>query len=371
MVNKSLLTAVAILTGTMIGAGFLGIPYAVSKSGFLPGLIMLLLIAMFMMLMKLYMGEVALRTKGTHQLAGYAEIYLGNAGKYLMFFAIVFGIYSALVAYLIGEGQNISFILFGNSSYSFFIAVFFWGVVSFLSFIGLTALKKYERLGLGIVILFLVLISFFFAPKVSLSNLSYVSPDNLFFPFGVILFSFLAFSAMPEIERVLAGREYLMKRAIIIGSMVSLIVYVIFTFLIVGSFGRDVPEIASLALGRVFSILGVVTMFTAFFSSSIAVRDVFRFDFKLGRYQGWLLASFIPLFLYLFIDFFKLFSFIQILSLAGVISGGMTGILVLLMNKESKKYGKRKPEYRMHISWPLIILFALIFLVAVVLELLI
>ncbi len=36
--KKKLFQAIATLTGTVIGAGFLGIPYVMSKSGFLIGL---------------------------------------------------------------------------------------------------------------------------------------------------------------------------------------------------------------------------------------------------------------------------------------------------------------------------------------------
>lgn len=321
-----------------------------------------------MMLIKLYLGEVELRTKGTHQLSGYAEIYLGKTGKILMFFSTFFGIYSALVAYLIGEGQSISYIIFGNFNFSFAISIAFWIVLSTLSFIGLTALKKFEKIGLFIVLGLVILISIFFAPNISSQNLSYLNMEKFFFPFGVILFSFLAFSAMPEVKRVLRGNEKLIRQTIILGSLIALAVYSIFAFIMLGNFGTKIPEIATLGLGRFFSILGVVTMFTAFFASSIAIRDMFRFDFKLGRFVGWLLAAFIPLILFLLISFFKLFSFIQILSVAGVISGGLAGILILLMNKNAKKHGNRKPEYSIKLPWALIIIFSLVFILGVILE---
>jgi amino acid permease len=371
MVSKSLLVAISILTGTMMGAGFLGIPYAVSKSGLIPGIIMLILIAGFMMLMKLYLGEVILRTKGEHQLAGYAEKYLGKKGKILMFFATFFGIYSALIAYLIGEGQSISYVLFGNFEYAFFISVFFWGILSTLSFIGLTALKRFEKIGLFIALIFIILICLFFGSNIKIENLTYVFPANLFFPFGIILFSFLAFSAMPEIRRVLVGKEKLLRKTVILGSGIVLLFYALFTFIIVGNFGQNSPEIATLALGRFFTILGVVTMFTAFFSATIAIRDVFRFDFGLGRYIGWILASFIPLICFLAIDLFNLISFIQLLSIAGVISGGLTGVLILFMNRKAKKIGNRKPEYSVKIPLWAIFLFIVVLFLGVFFELLI
>ena len=360
--------ALAVLVGTTVGAGFLGIPYVVSRSGFLPGIGYLIFVAVLMLFMKLYLGEVILRTHGNHQLTGYAGKYLGKTGKILMFFAMIFGIYAALTAYLIGEGSSLSYIIFGNQNYSLVFSLVFWLIMSGLTFIGLSELKKTEKIAMILVLGFILLIFLFFVKGINIENLSYVNSGRLFVPFGVILFSFLAFSAMPEVKRILIGQEKLMKKVIIYGMTIPLIVYIIFTFIVVGNFGVDVPEVATLALGRFFSVLGVVTMFTAFFVLALALRDMFRFDFNLGRFRGWILAVSVPLVLFLLIYFFKLASFIQILSIAGIISGGLTGILILLMNIQSKKLGNRKPEYHLGINWFLIILLSLIFILAVVAE---
>ena len=361
--------ALAVLIGTAIGAGFLGIPYVIGKSGFLPGIIYLFLIAIFMLIIKLYLGEISLRTKGNHQLTGYAERYLGKPGKWLMFFAMIFGIYSALIAYLIAEGQTLSYVISGTQNYSFIFSILFFILMAFLTSIGLRALKKYEKIAMIFVIAFILLIFFFFISGVKPENLTYINKENIFMPFGLILFSFLAFSAMPEVERILHGQEKLMKKVILAGVLIPLIIYFIFTLVVVGNLGNGVQEIAVLSLGRFFSLLAVLTMFTAFFALSIAIRDMFRFDFNLGRTKGWLLAIIIPLIFFLLIYFFKFASFIQLLSLSGIVSGGLTGILILLMNKKAKQEGNRKPEYIIKISWPIIIILSAIFILAVILEL--
>lgn len=351
--------------GTSVGAGFLGIPYVVSKSGFIPGLIWLILIAGFMLLIKLYLGEISLRTKGNHQLTGYAERYLGKWGKWLMFLSMVFGIYGALFAYLIAEGSSLSYLIFGNFEYSFILSLIFWGVMAYLTYIGLTALKKYQKIVMILVLLIVLLIVIFYAGKIEMSNLSYIGED-LFFPFGVILFSFLAFSTMPEVERILVGEEEKMKKVVIYGTIIPFLVYLIFTLVAVGVFGAGMEEIATLSFGRVFSILGIFTMFTAFFTQTLAIRDMFRFDFGLGRFKGWMLACGIPLIL--FIAFHKLTNFIMILSLAGVVSGGLAGVLILLMNKKAEQLGNRKPEYSISINWFIVFILSLVFIAAIILE---
>ena len=77
-INKPFLEAVATLIGTMVGAGVLGIPYVFARAGFVTGLIDLIILGTAIVFIYLYLGEVVLRTKGNHQLTGYAEKYLGK-----------------------------------------------------------------------------------------------------------------------------------------------------------------------------------------------------------------------------------------------------------------------------------------------------
>ena len=147
-----------------------------------------------------------------------------------------------------------------------------------------------------------------------------------------------------------------------------MIVYSLFSFVIVGNFGGGVKEIATLNLVRFFSLLGIITMFTAYFALTIAIRDMFRFDFNFSRINGWLAANIIPLLLFLLVYFFKLASFTKILSISGIISAGLTGILILLMNKNAKILGKRKPEYALHINWKIIAILSVLFILAIVME---
>ncbi len=70
--------AVTTLIGTIIGAGVLGIPYVIAKSGFLYGSILIIAIGLAFLVLNLFVGEIVLRTKGQYQLTGYMEKYLGN-----------------------------------------------------------------------------------------------------------------------------------------------------------------------------------------------------------------------------------------------------------------------------------------------------
>ena len=97
--------AATTLIGTIIGAGILALPYVIAKAGFLYGLLAMVLMGIVFLYLNLFIGEIVLRTKKQYQLTGYAEKYLGVWGKKCMTFSFIFGMYGALIAYIIGEGE--------------------------------------------------------------------------------------------------------------------------------------------------------------------------------------------------------------------------------------------------------------------------
>jgi len=163
----------------------------------------------------------------------------------------------------------------------------------------------------------------------------------------------------------LVSNEKMMKKSIIIGSLIPIILYVLFTIAVYGFAGQSTPEIATIALGKLPCILAIFTMFTAFFALGIALKELFIFDFKMKHDSAFLLVIAPVLFLSLALIMFNLIDFIKIISLIGSVAGGLAGILLLLMLKKAKKDGERKPEYSIPLNWPLIILLAAIFIAGI------
>jgi amino acid permease len=368
--NKQLFTAVSIITGTCIGAGFLGIPYVTAKAGFLTTLIYIIIFSIILLLVNLYLGEIILRTKKNHQLTGYAEKYLGKKGKYIMLCATKFVIFAAIIAYTIGVGESISLLIFGNIKYFIPIGVFFGLFMSMFIWKGMSLLKMFEKTGVIISLTLLFFICIIFANKINFSNLTYVNLENVLLPFGVILFSMMSFFAIPEAKIVLNKNKKLMKKAIIIGTLLPAIFYLIFTFVVVGFKGSQTPEIATFALGGVFVFLGIIAMFTSYLSLGNALQQNYIFDFKNSKKRAWFKATILPIFAFLLTQIFQeFFSFIRVISIGGVVSGGIIVILVLIIHKRAAKLGDRKPEFMIPISQTLIIIISLIFASGIILEL--
>lgn len=360
------LHATTALIGTIIGAGIFGIPFVVMKSGFLIGIIHTLIIAIIISITMLYLGEVALRTKGNFHLTGYAEKYLGQKGKIVMLLSLIFGIYTAALAYLIGVSESLSYLIFSSSEYSLILGIGFWILMSIISCFGLKALDQGEFIGVITILIMIFSIVLLFIPKINIENLTALPSISIleyFVPFGVILFAFLGYTTIPEVEKILGKNKKEMRRAILLAIFICTIVYILFPAVVVGIKGADTPEIATIALGKPFILLGIFTMLTSYLALSVAMIDILRFDFNRSKTKAWLYTIIVPIILFIFLTITKLANFTKVLGIGGVISGGVATVLIILMVNKAKFLGDRKPEFSLPTSkilnWILIIILSI------------
>ena len=370
--KSALISAISIISGTAIGAGILGLPYVISKVGLVWGILEIIILGLLMLLINLYVGEISVRTKGDHQLTGYAKIYLGEKGKKIMLISMIFSLYAALIAYILAEGELLSYVFFGSVKYSFLASLGFWFIMLILITCSIKTMGKGENIGIIAILLLVGLIAIFFLPQSKPENFILSSGNNflfnLFFPYGLILFALTSFSALPLVEQRLHGKERLMKKAIIISAIIPIIVYLLFTISIIGFKGTNVPEIGVIGLGKIPALFGVFTIFTAFFSLAYALKSMYEFDFKIDKINAWLLTIIIPLIMFWIISYLKLTSFVKILGISGSITIALIGIMILLMNKKAKMKGNRKPEYSIRINWFIIILLGALFILGAIFE---
>ncbi|MDO8656420.1 MAG: aromatic amino acid transport family protein [Nanoarchaeota archaeon] len=346
--------AVTTLVGTIVGAGILGIPYVVAKAGFLVGFILILVLGIAFIFLNLFAGEVILRTKEQHQLTGYAEKYLGKNGKRIMTFTMLFSIYGALTAYLIGEGATLHAIFqFGEPLY--YSLIFFFLAVCII-WKGMKSTGKAELILISLLFLVVIFITVFSYNNLNFSNFTFFDFGKIFLPYGIILFAMTGSPAIPEMQQVLVKDKKLLKKAIIVGTCIPIILYIVFTFVIMGLVGLDQFEvlapnerIATVALsmyahpilGILANFLAILSMFTSFLTLGTALTQVYEYDYALSRSISMLLTFMIPLIIVLF----NLTTFITILGITGAIAGGLDGILITLMYWKAKVLGDRTPEY--------------------------
>jgi amino acid permease len=368
--SKQLLEATATLTGTVIGAGLLAIPFVVAKAGFWTGIIDIIIIGAILTIIHLYLGEIALRTKGFHQLTGYARRYLGKFGKKIMFLAMIFGIYGALVAYLIGEGHALNALL-GIGSPLIYSLIFF-AVAAALVYFGLKAVGESEISIVPVMIILIAIIAVFSFTRINTANFTGMDLSSILIPYGTIFFAFFGTAAIPEMREELVKNERHMKRAIILGMLIPMIIYIIFTFIIVGVSGINTTQIATIGLGHLVGknmlILGnlfaVFAMATCFLTLALAMKQMYTYDYKFNKKISWMITCFVPLVIFFIVRNFAGFG--EVIGITGAIAGGLTSFLVVLIAWKAKKLGNREPEYSITKNKVLGIVLMIIFLIGII-----
>ena len=218
--QKIFLYAVSILIGTIVGVGVFGIPFSFAKAGFLTGLLFLIAVGLLSLTVNLIFGEIVLRTKGIHQFIGYTKIYLSRNLKILASFAWFLSIYSALLAYIIISGS----FLFNIFISSFYVDPFIYSFLFFIfvSLALLAGLKKVVWFELFMVLFFILipfLIFIFGIPKIDTQNFTHLlNREFWFLPYGILLFAYAGFSAIPTQRELIRNHTGILKKAILWGS---------------------------------------------------------------------------------------------------------------------------------------------------------
>jgi len=354
MPDKNYIYAVSALVGATIGAGIFGLPYAATKSGFIPAVALLVALGIITIITNLMFAEVTLRTKKKGRIVLYCQKYIGKSGKTISMFIALFSLYSSMLAYIIIGG------IFLNSIFSktFGGDEFFY---SFIVFIFVTA-GIYAKLKLvNVIELAMVILLFAAIFGIMFKGIYFVDFNNLltydisqsFFPFGVILFSMGALSVIPEFEHIIRKRQWRIKSAIIWGTSIPIAIYLLFMAVVVGVTGQNTTSDALtglniaigdgvMTLGLVFGIIAIVTSYLII---GINLKEIFWYDYGISEKKSWALACFVPFIIFAF----GLRDFITVVSFAGGVAGGLTGILVVVLFYSAKKKGDSKPPFEIKI----------------------
>jgi amino acid permease len=368
--KKPVFEAIATLVGVTIGAGIMGIPYVISKSGLIVGAAHILVIGLLMLFLNLFVAEIVLRTKGNHQLMGYAAKYLGKTGKWIMALSMVIGVSGALLAYLIGGGSALSSIFGGDI---FWFGIGFFAFCSFIVFKGLDFVKSIELVSVSALLVLVFVIIAVNLLNVNPANFS-IGDGDPFLPYGVVLFAFIGMSAIPEMREELANNYKEMKKAVIIGTCIPIVVYLLFGLSTVLVSGIGTTEVASIGLGKslgsgmtlLTSLFAIFNMATSFIILGLALKEMYRYDLNMGNMKSLVLALGLPLLI--FVLGFR--DFITPLGIAGSFTGGIDGILIVLMLWRAREKSDRKPEFKVGFVYPLGALIIIMFLLGIIHEIL-
>ncbi len=352
----------------MVGVGIFGLPYAFVQAGFWVGMTLLVLIGLSTLLIDLMYGEVVLRTHDKHQLMGYTKLYLGPTAQKLLFFSAVLMSYVGLLAYIIISGDFLSTLLS-----SFFFAsvtsysVIFGIILSLAVLRGIKVVSRVELLFSCLFVLVMGLIFFAGFDAIQPTNFAGFNRGNIGLPYGILLFAFGGLMGVPIQRQILAGQERKLWPSICLAILCTAILYAVFTTTVVGVSGSKTTQDAVSGLYQFLgqnitilsSLFGAFAITTSFLMLASALVNTFHFDFKIHRFNAWLLAIAPPFVLFIA----GIRTFVGIISLAGGVALALEQILVVFLYAKAKAKGDRLPEYSLNIpTWLLYILITIFFI---------
>lgn len=341
---------VALIVGMTIGAGVLGIPYAISQVGLVVGLSYIIGLGLLVIGYNLLIGAIAVRTKENLQMVGLTRKYLGVWGEIIMTIVKYTSSAGAMVAYIIGQGVALS-TLFGGSAYLW--SIVFFAIGTFLILNGINTIKTVDFwLSLGVLAVVIVIAVFSFE-HIELDNLKYYDMAKMLLPYGVILFAYHGGAAVIEAHSILANRNKTFKTTIIIAGIISMVTYAIFAIIVLGVTGSSTTEIATIGLGQkvgsgmlIFgNIFAVLAMSGSFLTVGLSVRDSLAWDYKIPGKIAALLVCGLPFVIFLL----GLRQFIMAVDLVGGVFVSLEMLMVILIYWRAKQVSDLDPgKYKLH-----------------------
>lgn len=347
---KNLLTPAWLLAGAIIGAGIFALPFVFEQAGTLAGLGYLVVFGLVFTVLHLMYADIIAKTGGEHFFSGYAKIYLGNYGFWLAIISSVFGLFLTLIAYLALSASflNLIFSSAGAMPETFKILIF-WFLGSLAIFMGVRKMSFLELFITSGVIFISVLLFIFGASHFGkVAAMPVFNFGNLFFPYGIILFSFSGRVAIPAVINYFKKTNQPVSgagKSIVLGSLMPAAVYALFVFGILGLSGAVSEDAVSGLIGAaspfVLALVGVFTLVSLWDSYVIVgmdIRDSLLHDLKFSKIISGIMIIFLPILFY----FYGLRGFLALAGLVGGIFIAIEGVFICMMWLKSLKLGNQR-----------------------------
>jgi tyrosine-specific transport protein len=353
---KKFIYSVATISGTTIGVGIFSLPYLASKVGFPMMLAYFAVLGVLVGIIHMIFGRLAVATPDFKRLPGFAKFHLGRWGEKISLFSSLLGTYGAILAYIIVGGDFLKSLLypFIRVESGDFYTLLYFAAGALMIFLGIKIIAQVETWSLVFFFAVMGIIFLQVHPAIKMDYLAAptepLSLYNFFLPYGAILFSLWGAALIPEVEEMLGKDKALLKKVIPVATLIPILIYAFFVYLILGITGPTTTESALTGLKSFLGdemfilvlLLGILTTFTSFITLGLTLKRVFWYDLNISKNKAWALTCLPPLAIFLL----GLKSFITVISLGGGIMLGVDGTLILLMYRRmSKKEGSKAAQF--------------------------
>ena len=235
--SGSVLGGILLVSGCCIGAGMLGLPVLTAMAGWQPTVAMFLLTWIFMTCTGLLLLEVNLWFSDEVSIVSMAERTLGLAGKITAWIVFLFLFYCLMVAYISGSGEL--FVDFFQQLTQIALpawigSLVFVAILGVLLFLGTLAVDRFNRILMtGLIVFYLALVAV---------GCLCVNPDLLnhrdwskaIYVIPAMIVSFGFHNLVPSLTTYLNHDAKRLRLTLIIGSLIPLLVYLVWEWLILG-----------------------------------------------------------------------------------------------------------------------------------------
>ncbi|WP_159084803.1 amino acid permease [Dongshaea marina] len=306
------LGASLIFTGNCVGAGILALPLSTAGLGFVATSIIITLCWLVSMLASLLIVEVlAAYPKKELNFDSMYLLTLGRGGQIIGMLAYVILLYSVAAAYMSGGASILTALLSqgGIKLPSWIAAVLFTLVLGGIVYRGHRAVDISNRLLLSTKGVSFIILAALLMPDVRASNLFDISHSMpyLWFAIPILFFSFGLQIMVPSMFSYLDRDTREIRKAIVIGSLVPLVIYLLWLVVMLGilprfgssSFSSFLANHTPNDIGDLFVMLGHrstqhlsstmmglftnVAVMTTFLSLTLALHDYMRDLCKLSK----------------------------------------------------------------------------------------
>ena len=227
--------SIMIIVGTMIGAGILALPIITAKLGFLLSSAIIIIVWSIMTYTALVISDVACSMPYGSSFKSIAEKYLGKIGGIIASLSFLVLMYCISTAYISAASSslNTTFPSLTEETWSLLFVLVFGGIVAF----GMKMVDYANRFFIILKIAVLIILCFVLIRFIEIDNLL-EHPVNLglslLVAIPVFTTSFTSHIIVPALSDYLNKNKTDMRRVIIIGSVVPLVLYIVWVVTILG-----------------------------------------------------------------------------------------------------------------------------------------
>lgn len=303
--HSRLIGGVLLVSGTTIGAAMLALPVSTGMAGFFPSLLLFVIFWMFMTYTAFLMLEVNLWAEGETNLISMARRTLGPWGEIFSWGIYLFLLYALTTAYIAGSGPIVIDCvqaLTGHTLPEWAGAIPLLLIFGFFVYKGTRSVDYVNRLlMMGLVIAYVAMV-IFLTPHVQLDLIKQTNWKYIWTGVAVVATSFGFHIIIPSLSVYLEKDVGKLRKVLLIGSLIPLMVYAVWEFLTLGIIplngenglinGYEVgangahlltaflanPYIAMVA--RFFSFFAIVT---SFLGVSLSLSDFLADGFRIKK----------------------------------------------------------------------------------------